>query len=558
MPQLDTVVPDSQYFLPIVIIDTPCYHGLDSDWCALPDLKETQMWKRLFILLILTIAAAMAGTNLLHAQGTWPPVMVDVKPIIGDDHLTFEIKVTNQVDWDLADFTLTGNIPAGTTFVEGHGDFDGATVSFDGQEVTFFVIMLPPGATLGYRYTVDLNNGTGQVYPPQMWTGWKGRLPGQFLFDTDREPIDLGATPVAEADGDDLDRAIGLEPTVIHVHGDAYEQGFERGQVLKREIKRQVAAQLENILPLAYNGDPEKWLEAIHSQITQVAPTVLEELRGMAEGSGVSLDDLEIVNFASYVTLPGAAPSNGSARSVVAATESATDSHTLIIGRHQTLNDLNTPPVFLVRHFNDTSPPRLELAQPASLQMLAAVTGNGLFWEGYNVASKEPVPAHATDMMSLSSEALRDARTVDELQQELIAKPRLKAMNMTIAELPRNEVSLLELSYTRHDVRQPDSDGVLISTDHFASPELEDLQPPSINQSSARYDRLLELAKSNWGIITPQMMQTFLHDPQIFHGTGISLVIDAANMEIFYWDEFRQEWLHISLPSLFAASTTAQ
>ena len=41
MSRLDAVVSDSRYFLPIVIIDTPCYHGLDSDWCALPGLKET-------------------------------------------------------------------------------------------------------------------------------------------------------------------------------------------------------------------------------------------------------------------------------------------------------------------------------------------------------------------------------------------------------------------------------------------------------------------------------------------------------------------------------------
>lgn len=516
------------------------------------------MRKRLFLLLIFTIACSLAGPRLLHAQGAWPPIMVDVKPIIAGDRLTFEIKVTNRTDWGLLDFTLKGNIPAGTTFVEGHGDFDGATVSFDGQEVTFLIITLPAGATLGYRYTVEVGKRTGQVYPPHIWTGWKGRLPGQFLLDTDRKPINMTATPVAEASGSDLDKAISHGPKVIHVHGDAYEQGFERGQVLKREIKRQVEAQLENILPQAYGGDHDKWLKAIHSQITQVAPSVLEELRGMAEGSSVPLDDLEIVNFASYVTPPGAVTPNASACSVLAATEGATDSHALIIGRHQTLNGLNTPPVFIARHFSDTSPPRLDLTLPASLQMLVSVIGNGLFWEGHNVASKEPVPAHATDMMSLSSESLREARTVGELQQELIAKPRLKAMTMTIAELPHNKVRMLELSYTQQDMRHPYADGLLMSTDHFVSPDLENLQPPSINQSSARYDRLFELAQSNWGTITPKMMQTFLHDPQIFQGTGISLVIDAGNMEIAYWDEFRPEWLHISLPDLFATSTAAQ
>jgi hypothetical protein len=514
--------------------------------------------KRLTLLFALTLALCLVSPHPLHGQGPWPPITVDVLPTFTGNLLTFELKVTNQVDWDLADFTLTAGIPAGTEYVEGHGDFDGAITAFDGQEVTFRVTSLPAGATLGYRYTVEAANGTRDVYRPQVLASWKGHLPGQFVLEPGREPIDATATPVAEADAGNLLEATQTGSDIIHVHGTAHQQGVERGQLLKQEIETQVEAGLASILPQAYDGDPVRWLEAIHSVITQVAPNVLDELRGMAEGSGVPLDDLEIVNFACYVTPSGTALPAGSACSVLAATEEATAAHVLVIGLNQTLNGLATPPVLIVRHFSDTEPPRLDIALPATLQTLVSVVGNGLFWEGHGVTSNEPVPAHSTDMLSLISESLEKARTVDELQQSLLAGPRLKPMIMTIASLPQQRVETLEMSHAQHRIRHPDADGLLISTHHFVSPELEELQPPPINGSTARYDRLLELAQSNLGTITPQMVRTFMHDPEVFDGSGISVVVDAGDGQLSYWDEFQQQWLEISLAELYPGPTAKQ
>ena len=527
---------------------------------------ETLMQKRLlwiFILIIALIPAApLPDGSLVRAQGPWPPVDIQLKPTITGNRITFEITATNLVDWDLADFVPKVETPVGTTFVEGHGDFSGASVTFDGQEVTFSIVKLPLRAVLGYRYTVELAPGVTQIYSPEMWISWKGRLPGQYLFASDHQPINLTPTPTAQVSStDNLSRAALSDLPVINVWGGAYEQGLARGQILQQEVVEQVNAELSFILPQAYEGSHTKWLEAIHTQITQIAPDVLEELRGIADGSGVDLDDLEIINFASYVAPPDTPLGNGIACYVLAASGSATTSRSLIIGRHQDLRDQTTRPVFIVRHFSNINSPRIDITLPASMGIFASVTAGGLFLEPHPVIGQGPVPAGATDTMSLIRESLDKAQTLDSLQQLLISQNRIQAANMTIADLSKNEVRTLELSYTQSAVVLPDAEGLLISTNRYVATDLQSLQPQATNQPLTYRSRLLELAHANRGQITPETLQTYLHDPQIWNDAGLSLVVDADQMTLAYWDQFNRKWITLSLKDVLGTtnmSSTSQ
>jgi len=465
--------------------------------------------------------------------------------------VTFEIKVTSLVDWDLADFVLKVEVPPNTTFVEGHADFNGGYATFDGQEITFSVVKLPFKATLGYRFTVELAADATQVYLPEMWISWKGRLPGQYLFASDHKPISLASAPTVITSGaDNLSHAVSDELLVIHLWGSAYEQGLARGQILRDEVTNQVRTELDFILPQAYGGNPTKWLEAIHSQVTQLAPSVLDELRGIADGSGLSLGDLEILNFAAYVAPPETLLNSGHTCYVLAAMGNATQSRNLIIGRSQKLGELASRPVFIVRHPENLALLRMELTLPASLEPFVTVTAGGLFLESHRVVSQEAVPAGATDAMSLERDSLDAAQTLDSLQEFLLSQNRMQAANMTIARLPKNEVRVLELSYTQSAVLLPDADGLLVSTDRYTAPEMQALQPQIVSESPPYYNRLLELARASRGLITPQTVQTYLHDPQIWDGTGLSVVVDADQMTLTYWEQFNQKWFTLSLKDI--------
>ena len=512
----------------------------------------------LIIMFGLASVASPSGGSPAQAQGPWPPVDIQVKPVLTGNRVTFEIKVTSLVDWDLADFVLKVEVPSDTAFVEGHADFDGASVTFDGREVTFAVVKLPLRATLGYRFTVELAADTTQIYLPEMWVSWKGRLPGQYLFASDHRPLDLASTPTLEAPGvDDLSHALAGGLPVIHLWGSAYEQGLARGHILRQSIIEQVQAELAFILPQAHGGSATKWLEAIHTQVTQIAPGVLDELRGMAEGSGVSLDDLELINFAVYVAPPETPLNSGSGCYVLAATGNTAQARNLIIGRRQELSRPASRPAFLVRHPQNPALSRVELALPASLEPLAVVTAGGLFVESHRVLSQGAVPAGATDSMSLIRDALDAPQTLESLQQALLSQNRMQAANMTIARLPKKEVRALELSYTQSAVLLPDADGLLISADRYLSPEMQALQPQLVAQSPPYYNRLLELARASRGQITSQAMQTFLHDPQIWDGTGLTVVIDADLMTLAYWEQFHQEWFTLSLRDLLEGAPPA-
>jgi isopenicillin-N N-acyltransferase like protein len=491
----------------------------------------------------------------LAQQAAWPPIKVDVIPTMSGSRVTFEVKVTNVVDWTLVDFTLKGSLPANTTFVEAHPDFDGAVVSFDGQDASFFVIGLPAKATIGVRYTVDAGDQMEKVNGPQLWAGWKGRMPGQALFDHSRQ---LVSSLTSGGRGNTVEDARGHGLTIIEVYGSPYEQGQQRGARLSSEIKAQVTAHLGAVLPRSFGGSRSKWLEAIRPLVDGADRDVVDELRGLADGSGVSLEDLQLADFSTYIAALDSAAASSASCSVLATVGSANQKASLLLGRQQDVAADSVAPVLVIRRFVDGRPARLDLTDPASLDPAAVVTSNGLFWEGHAAFSKESVPAHAADLASAIDSTLSSARTLDDLQTGLTARPRLRAMNAVVADLTSGEVRSLELSSSRAATSRAGKEGILISTNHFLMPDMADLQPPSVNRSLTRNDRLNKLATSRRGQLTLDDIQTFLHDPQVSPGTGLSLAVDADAGRIRLWDQAHKRWFEISLADVFGSSSLGQ
>ena len=508
-------------------------------------------------MLVVVIWVSLLAGPAVAQQAAWPPVKVDLTPTVSGNRVTFEIKVTNVVDWTLVDFTLKSSLPAKTSFVEAHADFDGAVVSFDGQDASFFVIGLPAKATIGVRYTVDSGDAQGRINGPQLWAGWKGRLPGQALFDRTSQSISaLIDAPAPGLNTVEDARAHGL--VIVEVSGSAYEQGQQRGQRLAAEIKGQVGLRLGALLPRSFGGSRTKWLEAVRPLVDGADRDVIDELRGLADGSSVPVEELQLVNFSVYLAGMDSTAAGAVDCSVLATVGAANQKASLLLGRQQEAVDDDILPILLIRRFNDARPARLDLVQPAALEPAASITARGLFWEGHAAFTKEAVPADAADLLSLVTGALRSARALDDLQAELTARPRLKAMNSVIADLSSGEVRGLELSSSRKSAVRPGKDGILISTNHFLAPEMANLQPPSVNRSLTRYDRLTKLAQSRPGLLGLDDIQSFLHDAQVSAGAGLSLVVDADARRLRLWDQGRRRWFEIALADVFGSSSLGQ
>ena len=506
------------------------------------------------LLVFVTLAAWLWAGVAAQAQTVWPPIGLDARGSMAGNQVTFEIKLSNVTDFTLVDLTLKASVPTGATYAAGHPDFDGGVVGFDGQDASFFVIALPARATLGFRYTVELESTPADSYPLQVWAGWKGRLPGQALF---RPDVHLAGNSQSGPAGDSVSRAIANGLDIIHVYGSPFEQGVERGRQLATKIQTETALHLAAVLPQSFGGSREPWIEAIRPITDQLDPDLLAELQGMSEGSGVSLDDLLLVNLSSYVASVDVSAPSSVACSVLVTADGANQSGGLLIGRQQDSVSDDISPVFIVRHFDDRRPNRVDITQPATLEIAATLTAGGLFWEGHPAFSRESMAPGATDLYSLVARTLRTARNLDEMEKSFGAAPRLKAMNSTVADLKTGEVRSLELGFGRQAEIKPDGDGVLISTNHFSAPELQDLRPPTVNRSLTRYDRLRELVTPRLGRIERSDLETFLHDPDITSGSGATLVVDPRGSALRYWDQWRGQWFTLTLPDLLGSSILA-
>jgi hypothetical protein len=113
---------------------------------------------------------------------------------------------------------------------------------------------------------------------------------------------------------------------VLHVKGTPYEMGYQQGALLKGDIRDQVrflfdvkAKELKlEVAGFKVEPDPKKIIAAIaESQRKFVPDRFFEELRGVADGSGMKRDEIVVANFipelfhCSGFALAGSATKNG-------------------------------------------------------------------------------------------------------------------------------------------------------------------------------------------------------------------------------------------------------
>ena len=102
-----------------------------------------------------------------------------------------------------------------------------------------------------------------------------------------------GAMLVAGAGGSETPRKAGY----VVLKGTPYQRGLTHGRVLRAEIQASVAAWKES-LRRTYGTDPERFIRAFMARtnfqpaIEKWTPGLLDEVRGIAEGSGIGFDAL--------------------------------------------------------------------------------------------------------------------------------------------------------------------------------------------------------------------------------------------------------------------------
>lgn len=97
----------------------------------------------------------------------------------------------------------------------------------------------------------------------------------------------------------------------ISVSGNPTERGLEYGRQATDRIKLSVQLYGQTLVDLGYTGSARSALiQSFYKEIDDFAPHYIEEMRGIAEGAGVSLEDIVMVNARTEVIAKARAEKN--------------------------------------------------------------------------------------------------------------------------------------------------------------------------------------------------------------------------------------------------------
>lgn len=251
---------------------------------------------------------------------------------------------------------------------------------------------------------------------------------------------------------------------LISIEGEPLQRGRQYGARAARAIAGNIRAYLQLIEFHAHLA-PQATLAAARAFVPALetyAPDLLEEMRGIAEGAGCSLDEILLINARSE--LMGTVRAD-ECTALAAAADTTSDGHTLIGQNWDWYPAMEIEPVLLSIRQAD-GPAILTLAEAGQLSKIGMNSaGLGLCLNFLqHVDQGQGVPIHVILRQMLSCSALGEAI------HEAYGVPRGGAANVLLAHAEGDLVDL-ELTPVQADFMYGDA-GWLVHANHFESPLL--------------------------------------------------------------------------------------
>jgi isopenicillin-N N-acyltransferase-like protein len=296
---------------------------------------------------------------------------------------------------------------------------------------------------------------------------------------------------------------------LIEVRGKPFERGLQHGQQTAdlirfnlegywRLFRHEAGLDRSSVLNQA-----RRYLEPIN----RYAPHLLEEMRGIAEGAGISLDEVLALNSRTEILSQGYVPLCQECTAVFVAPEMTDDEHTLVGQNWDWLNVLRGGMV-LLRIEQPGGPTVLTLTEAGIVGKIGFnSTGVGVCTNflRYN-HRRVGVPYHVI---------LRQALDAPHLGKAIVAVycgPRADSGNYLLAHVDGEGVNL-EATPSDVGFLYPD-DGLLIHTNHFLTPRLQvgDVAIVESDNTLPRYGRAIRLLHGQAGQITVETLKSIFND----------------------------------------------
>jgi isopenicillin-N N-acyltransferase-like protein len=282
-------------------------------------------------------------------------------------------------------------------------------------------------------------------------------------------------------------------PPLIRVSGSHREIGRQIGEAASTQI-RQSILNATNLLASAYDQLELTWAGAqIHSRkympfAQERYPQYVDELLGMAEGAGVSYEDLMVVNAMEAVTTDALHLTK--CTTIAVNGQRTSDGHVLIAHNEDWVPE-DEGGVYVVHASPDDEPPFLAMTYGG---LLANIGFNAL-----GIAqccdSVYPDDARIGIPRLVVSRAVLGARTPADAMRHMLAPHRAAGYNHQLVH-ESGEMYNVEVSARRFATLYG-QDGMLVHTNHYLAPTMREIEshPEDLISSRVRYFRALRLVK---------------------------------------------------------------
>ena len=282
-------------------------------------------------------------------------------------------------------------------------------------------------------------------------------------------------------------------PPLIRVRGSHREIGRQIGQACQEQISHsienacRIIEDTYNTLELSWEGaknQARKYMPFAHERY----PQYVDEILGMAEGAGVSFDDLAVVNAMEAVTMDALHLTK--CTSLAVNEDRTADEHVLIAHNEDWLPE-DEGDVYVLHATPDDEPPFL------------AMTYGGLLPNiGFNASgiaqccdSVYPTDSRIGIPRVVVSRAVLGARTLADAMGLVLIPQRAAGYNHLLAH-ESGELYCIEVSARRFGILYGE-DGYLVHTNHYLDAKMQaiEYEPDELISTRLRYFRALRLLK---------------------------------------------------------------
>ena len=342
---------------------------------------------------------------------------------------------------------------------------------------------------------------------------------------------------------------------VLELHGSYREMGRQYGFLLRDDLN-----QIYNNMSHDFgkSGAPSRdHLLAFGNRSFQLYPQRYKEtILGMAETSGLGLDDLLIINCLQIYLI------SAQGCSALAAWGNYTPNGSLVFGRNYDWSDrMRQYIVVVVFNPDDGSIPVADVHYAGSIYLNTGMNQRGIFLETNGDTSESIFTIDTVTTPILLLTFLEDSASLKEIDGRIRSARPSDGCIINVAD--KREARSYE--WTPFDLKRGplDKDDLLVSTNHFQNPEWGFESPvPGINDpihTEERRRNLISLAEIHKGNLTPDVMMDIMSRPMTKGGplqtkvlpTSYQVVAVPEDLKIWVRIPGVQDWTEVDLNHLF-------